>query len=98
MNFKVGQKVVCVVNIERICEHEKHYAGTIPVKGEINTITDIESAYSDTYLSFAKYPKNVSFRADQFAPIIENTSTADIANQIFETCNDVKEIKIPELV
>lgn len=115
MNFKVGQKVVCVSVSpnSNVCRH----VSTVLKKGAVYTIKSIsynsccgkmlldvgiKSDADEVKCTCGRIRKKTGniweFDASRFAPIIENTSTADIANQIFETCNDVKEIKIPELV
>jgi hypothetical protein len=111
MNFKVGQKVVCVNPIIGELKKDKIYTLTSVDSciscGAVGVCVGIKTHKKKGLgickcglilpISGVQYSEEC-FDASRFAPIIENTSTADIANQIFETCNDVKEIKIPSLV
>jgi hypothetical protein len=97
MNFKVGQSVITLPSKygNKWATKDKKIV-TGPAPDEIVTIRKIDEI-GDLY--FDGYCNNYEgYDPNEFAPIITNTSTADIANQIFETCNDVKEIKIPSLV
>lgn len=106
MNFKIGQKVVAIKDhtsgvfkkgdvftvkniLPSFCKCKQVLIDIGKSGCTVNwcRACNIDSSPNNTML----------FKETNFAPIITNTSTADIANQIFETCNDVKEIKIPEL-
>lgn len=108
MNFKVGQKVVCVkphpdgilevgktytvLNINSECNCD---AIDVGIKANCQIGQRVRCTQCDTVVMKSSVWFLLSSR---FAPIIENTSTADIANQIFEQHPELKEIKIPELV
>ena len=100
MNFKVGQKICCVKEFTSMQKGE-----IVPQKNIVYTVREVSREGSVRLVEIINEPRQYNegfaeclFCSSNFAPIITNTSTADIANQIFETCNDVKEIKIPELV
>jgi predicted RNA-binding Zn-ribbon protein involved in translation (DUF1610 family) len=110
MNFKVGQKVASLFTT---CARKRGEVFTVtgsyvcPNCGD-NLITfgvshgfssgESSNTCATCYKPTGFFVSEWCDNASTFVPVIENTSTADIANQIFETCNDVKEIKIPELV
>ena len=110
--FHVGQKVVCIkTHSQGVVIKDKVYivrGNVSPCKCECVDVGVIEQDYKNEYGELYKqercpncgmiykYTRKWYLLSKRFAPITEITSTADIAAEIFNTHEELKEIKIPQ--
>lgn len=83
MNFKIGQKVVCVYNGDWDATPEQSSRIRFPKKDEQAVISELVKAYEGTYLKLVGFPQSISYLSTYFRPLDELTSYG--INDLIET-------------